>query len=176
MYFIRGRAAAAVVAVKGRGLAIDAISLGSDGTLVELATIPAGGVRQPPSAETVAGRLHYFRMDGREVFKHAVRRMTSAANECLEKAGLKAEELSWLVPHQANMRIIDAIAKGFEASQDKVFKTVQKYGNTSASSIPLALNDLAKEHPFSEGEHILLVAFGAGLTWGAAILTQVSGE
>jgi 3-oxoacyl-[acyl-carrier-protein] synthase-3 len=168
-------AAAAVVAAEGSGLAVKAISLGSDGTLVDLATIPAGGTRLPPTAETVAGRLHYFRMDGREIFKHAVRRMTSAANECLALAGLNPEDLSWLVPHQANMRIIDAIAKGFHASEQKVYKTVHKYGNTSASSIPLALYDLVHEHPITEGQHILLVAFGAGLTWGAAVLTQVSG-
>ncbi len=169
-------AAAAVVAAKGAGLLIDAVSLGADGSLVELATIPAGGARQPPSAQSVAERLHYFRMDGREVFKHAVRKMSGAAQECLEKAGLKTTDIKWLVPHQANMRIIDAIAKGFQIPDEVVYKTVQKYGNTSASSIPLALKDLSQEHPFAVGEHLLLAAFGAGLTWGAALLTQISGE
>lgn len=169
-------AAAAVVATTGAGLMVDAVSLGSDGSLVNLATIPAGGSRLPPCAQSVADRLHYFRMDGREVFKHAVRKMTGAAQECLEKAGLQSTDLKWLVPHQANMRIIDAIAKGFQIPDDVVYKTVQKYGNTSASSIPLALVDLSEEYPFANGDHILLVAFGAGLTWGAALLTQTSGE
>lgn len=166
-------ASAAVVTSKGTGLAIDTICLGADGTLADLAKIPAGGARQPASQETVSQRLHSFKMSGSEVFKHAVRRMTAASRECLEKAGLDEAQVSWLVPHQANERIIDAIAKQFNIAEEKVYKTVHKYGNTSASSIAIALDELVQEHPFKGGEHLLLTAFGGGLTWGASVLTMV---
>lgn len=166
-------AAAAVVAAQGEGLRIDTLCLGSDGQLADLVKIPAGGSRHPASQETVEQRLHYFQMSGNEVFKHAVRRMSAAARECLAKAGLDEVDVSWLVPHQANKRIIDAIAKHFNIAESKVYQTVHKYGNTSASSIAIALNELMHEQEFEEGEHLLLTAFGGGLTWGAAILTKV---
>lgn len=166
-------ASAAVVSSEGGGLAIDTVSLGSDGSLAELVIVPGGGVRHPPSQESLAAGLHYFKMDGKEVFKHAVRRMTAAAKECLDRVGLSKEQISWLVPHQANMRIMDAIAKNFNLPAEKMYKTVQKYGNTSASSVAIALDELTQEHRITVGEHVLLVAFGAGLTWGAAVLTQV---
>lgn len=168
-------AAAAVVSTKGEGLAIDNVCLGSDGCLVDLVIVPGGGVRHPASKESLEKRLHYFKMEGKEVFKHAVRRMSAAAKECMTKAGLEDSDISWLVPHQANLRIMDAIAKGFNIDPEKMYKTVQKYGNTSASSIPIALEELVSKHTITPGEHILLVAFGAGLTWGASILTKVAG-
>lgn len=167
-------AAAAVVCAEGEGLAIDRVSLGSDGDLAQLVIVPGGGVRHPPSAESLAARLHYFKMEGKEVFKHAVRRMSSAAKECLSAMGLTDDMVSWLVPHQANLRIMDAIAKGFNIPDHRMYKTVQKYGNTSASSVAIALDELTREHKLSEGERILLVAFGAGLTWGAAVLTKIT--
>lgn len=166
-------AAAAVIASQGEGLRIDSLCLGSDGDLADLAKIPAGGSRLPASKESVEQRLHYFQMSGNEVFKHAVRRMSAASRECLEKAGLEQQQVGWLVPHQANKRIIDAIAKNFNIAEERVYQTVHKYGNTSASSIGIALHELMQEHQFHEGEHLLLTAFGAGLTWGAAILTKV---
>jgi len=166
-------AAAAVVTAYGKGLAIDTICLGADGELSQLAMIPAGGSRHPASHETVTQRLHYFKMTGNEVFKHAVRRMSAAARECLKKAHLTETDVSWLVPHQANKRIIDAMAKQFNIAEEKVYQTVHKYGNTSASSIAIALDELQLEHHFEPGEHLLLTAFGGGLTWGAAILTQI---
>lgn len=167
-------AGAAIVEGEGKGLSIDAITLGADGELVHLLFIPGGGVRHPPTDETIAAKMHYFKMDGKEVFKHAVRRMNAAANECLEKAGLTASQVSWLVPHQANMRIMDAVAKGFDIPAEKMYKTVHKYGNTSASSIAIALHELTHEHHVKAGEHILLVAFGAGFTWAGAVLTKVN--
>lgn len=167
-------AAAAVITAGGAGLAIDNVCLGSDGELVKLVIVPGGGVRHPASHKSVDAGLHYFHMEGKEVFKHAVRRMSAAAKESLDKAGLAEEDVSWLVPHQANMRIMDAIAKGFNIPYEKMYKTVHKYGNTSASSVAIALEELAKEHEIKEGENILLVAFGAGLTWGASVLTQVN--
>ena len=165
-------AAAAVVAAEGNGLQIDHISLGSDGELAHLVIVPGGGSRHPASQETVEKRMHYFKMEGKEVFKHAVRRMTAAAKECLQSAGLKDEDLKWIVPHQANIRIMDSIAKNFNTPGERVFKTIHKYGNTSASSVAIALTELTEAHPLDKGDHLLLVAFGGGLTWGATLLTQ----
>lgn len=166
-------AGAAVVSAHGEGLCIDTLCLGSDGRLADLVKIPAGGSRNPATGETIEKGLHYFQMSGNEVFKHAVRRMSAAARECLTQAELTEADVSWLVPHQANKRIIDAIAKNFNIPEEKVYQTVHKYGNTSASSIAIALDELMQEHKFEEGEHLLLTAFGGGLTWGAAILTKV---
>lgn len=166
-------ASAAWITNKGPGLRVDAICLGADGTLADLVKIPGGGSRHPASVETVLEGLHHFKMSGNEVFKHAVRRMTGAARDCLKQAGLDEIHVDWLVPHQANKRIIDAIAKHFNIPEEKVYKTVHKYGNTSASSISIALDELVQEYHFKSGEHLLLTAFGGGLTFGASILTQV---
>src|SRR5439155_1420623 len=135
-------AAAAIISDKRAGLRIDTICLGADGTLADLVKIPGGGARHPASAESIKNRLHYFKMEGNEVFKHAVRRMTNAIKECLEKAGLDETQMGWLVPHQANKRIIDAISKQFNIPPAKVYKTIHKYGNTSGSSIAIALDEL----------------------------------
>lgn len=167
-------ASAAVIRNEGAGLAIENVCLGADGNLAQLVIVPGGGVRHPPSLASVEQELHSFKMEGSEVFKNAVRRMGAAARECLSKAGLKDEEISWLVPHQANLRIMEAIAKSFNIPNNRMYRTVHKYGNTSASSIPLALDELIQQNPIQPGEHILLVAFGAGLLWGASILTKVS--
>lgn len=166
-------ASAALITNSGPGLRIDSVCLGADGSLADLVCIPGGGSRKPASVETVAEGMHYFKMVGNEVFKHAVRRMTAAARDCLKKAELDEIHVDWLVPHQANKRIIDAIAKQFNIAEEKVYKTVHKYGNTSASSIAIALDELIQENDFKKGEHLLLTAFGGGLTFGASILTQV---
>jgi 3-oxoacyl-[acyl-carrier-protein] synthase-3 len=165
-------ASAAVVSSEGKGLIIRDVSLGSDGQLGELVKVPAGGSRRPATRETVDCSLHFLQMDGKEVFKHAVRRMESASKESIEKAGLKEEDISWLVPHQANMRIIEALAKRFQIPTEKVFVTIHKYGNTSASSVGIALDELLRQQSLNSGEHILLSAFGSGLTWGASVLTH----
>lgn len=164
-------AAACVISSEGKGLAIENIQLGADGDQADLIIMPAGGSRKPATLESVANCDHYIKMAGNEVFKHAVRRMEAACKDCLEGAGLSESEISWLIPHQANMRIIDAIAKRFEhLPPERIFKTVQKYGNTSASSVGIALDELLRRGPLQSGEKILLTAFGAGLTWGAGIL------
>lgn len=164
-------AAACVVSGEGKGLLIDNVQLGADGEQAELIHMPAGGCRKTASQESVAAGMHYIKMSGNEVFKHAVRRMEMACKDCLERAQLTETEISWLIPHQANLRIIDAIAKRFEhLPPERIFKTVQKYGNTSASSVGIALDELLKHAPLQSGEKILLTAFGAGLTWGAGIL------
>lgn len=165
-------AASAVISSEGEGFFIRQICLGADGEEANLIKIAAGGCRQPASHDTVDGGLHFISMEGKEVFKHAVRRMENAAKECLILADLEEKDIDWLIPHQANERIIDAIAKRFSISEDKVYKTVHKYGNTSASSIAIALYELIEEKKIAHQENLLLVAFGAGLTWGAGVLTR----
>jgi len=146
--------------------------LGADGGLANLLIQPAGGSRRPASAETVKNKEHFIKMEGQEVFKHAVRRMSHAATVCLETANLQADQISWMVPHQANIRIIEALARRFKLSMDKVYLTVHKYGNTSASSVGIALDELVKEGKVKQDDHILLLAFGAGLTWGSVLLKR----
>jgi len=167
-------AAAAIVSLEKKGLEIENIYLGADGSLADLLMLPAGGSRLPASYETIEKGKHYIKMEGKEVFKHAVRRMQQAVQICLKEANMKEKEISWLIPHQANERIIDAIAKRFShLPKEKVYKeVVQKFGNTSASSIGLALDFLKKQNKFKNKEKIMLTAFGAGFTWGAAILTN----
>ena len=164
-------ASACVVSSQGKGLYVKDVTLGADGELAKLLILPAGGSRAPASLQTVEADLHYIQMEGKEVFKHAVRRMESAAKESLEKSGLKEEEISWIVPHQANTRIIESLAKRFGVSMEKVFMTIHKYGNTSASSIGIALDELLKTQNLHSSDHLLLAAFGAGLTWGACVLS-----
>jgi 3-oxoacyl-[acyl-carrier-protein] synthase III len=164
-------AAACVISAEGEGLFIDQVCLGADGDLAQLLILPAGGSRAPASAETVESGQHFLKMEGKEVFKHAVRRMESACKECIERAGLTESQISYLVPHQANIRIIEAIAKRFDVPMERVYITIHKYGNTSASSVGIALDELLREKKIDKGEHLLLTAFGAGLTWGAAVLT-----
>jgi 3-oxoacyl-[acyl-carrier-protein] synthase III len=169
-------AAAAVVSSEGSGFSVDSVCLGADGSLSDLIIIPGGGSRNPLTPALLEQRQQYFKMSGKEVFRHAVRRMAAAAKECLAKAGLEENQISWLVPHQANERIIDALAKSFQIPLEKVGKTVHKYGNTSAPSVAMTLDELIQEQEIAIGEHILLVAFGSGLTWGASVITKTEGE
>jgi 3-oxoacyl-[acyl-carrier-protein] synthase-3 len=167
-------AGAVVVQSKGKGYQIRDIILGADGEQCQLLYIPASGCRLPASEETIRQRKHYMKMYGQELFKHAVRRMEAATKECLDKAGLKESDLNWLIPHQANIRIIEAIGKRFNLPWERVFRTIHKYGNTSSSTVPIALDELHRSQKPKKGEHILLVAFGGGLTWGSALLTRVA--
>ncbi|MGK5594643.1 MAG: beta-ketoacyl-ACP synthase III [Parachlamydiaceae bacterium] len=167
-------AAAAVVAAEGEGWEIGSIELGADGKFCTAGIVPAGGAKLPASTQTVAERSHYFKMDGKEVFKHAVRRMEQLTKSCLQKAHCKEDEQVWVIPHQANARIIDAVEKGLNENV-KIFRTVQKYGNTSASSVGIALKELIQEKTFKENDKILLVAFGIGFTWGVTILSKTNG-
>ncbi len=169
-------AAAAVISDSGAGYSVSDVCLGCDGEAADLLILKGGGSRHPASEKTIEEGMHYISMQGKEVFKHAVRRMESAANECLDKANKTQDEISWFIPHQANERIIDATAKRFNLPEGKVVKTVQKYGNTSASGLAIALDELIRSKKMEEGDNILLVAFGAGFTWGASILTKVNDE
>ena len=164
-------ATACVVSDEGKGLTINEVCLGADGNKCNLIQMPAGGSKIPASMESVKNKQHYIQMNGKEVFKNAVRHMESASRLCLERANIPESKIKWLVPHQANMRIIQALAKRFELPMERVFVTIHKYGNTSASSLGIALGELLQEKEISPGDHILLAAFGAGLTWGASVLS-----
>lgn len=165
-------AVAAVVSHEGEGLILDAISLGADGDLADLIKIPAGGSKAVATHETIDKGLHYLQMNGKEVFKHAVRKMSSAALESLKMAHLSKEEITWLIPHQANLRIIDAISDHLAFPKEKIYKTLHKFGNTSGASVGIALDCLIEEKGLSKNDSILMVAFGAGLTWGALVLKK----
>jgi 3-oxoacyl-[acyl-carrier-protein] synthase-3 len=167
-------ASAAWVELGSNGFAIESVSLGADGGHPFLAYVPAGGSKLPASHETIENKGHYFKMEGKELFKHAVRRMVGASEACLEANHLTRADISWIVPHQANLRILDAVAKAFEIDSARVYKTVHKYGNTSASSLPIALEELIEQQPLRKDEWILLTAFGAGLTWGSALIRKLA--
>lgn len=143
---------------------------GSDGSLAELLYRPAGGVRNPLTPEAVANRQHLMIMSGREIFKNAVRSMCEAADQALKKAGMSAAEVDLLVPHQANIRIIEATARYAGISMDRVYVNVDRYGNMSSASIPVALDEAVEEGRIHSGSRVLMVAFGAGLTWAGMTL------
>ena len=142
----------------------------SDGRLGDLLYLPGGGSTLPPTHETVDQHMHFIRMKGREVFKHAVRTMADAALHALDQTGHTAKDISLLIPHQANIRIIDAIAKRLKLPKEKVFVNIQEYGNTSSASIPIALNQALQEGRLKDGDLCLLVAFGGGFTWGSSMI------
>jgi 3-oxoacyl-[acyl-carrier-protein] synthase-3 len=167
-------ASACVISLDGKGFDINAVVLGSDGEQAPLLMQIAGGSRNPASLETVEKNLHYIHMEGNDVFKHAVRRMEAASKDVLDKLNMIETDIAWLIPHQANDRIISAIAKRFShLPSERVYRAVvEKYGNTSASSIGIAFDELVKAEKIKKNENILFTAFGAGLTWGAAIITK----
>jgi 3-oxoacyl-[acyl-carrier-protein] synthase III len=142
---------------------------GADGNLGDLLSIPAGGSRIPASEETVAGKLHYLQMKGNPVFKNAVKRMGEAAVEALKRAGISKEDIAWLIPHQANIRIIDATGERLNLPKEKVFVNIHKYGNVSVATIPLGLHELSQEGKLNKGDVIVMDAFGAGFTWAAIV-------
>lgn len=153
---------------KGRGILATRIM--SDGTLAEMLTLPAGGSARPTSHETVDQRLHYIKMNGNNVFKSAVKWMADVVKKALEDAELGAHEVDLFIPHQANLRIIEATARKLDIPMDKVFVNVDRYGNTSAASIPLALDEARQAGMLREGYVVSAVAFGSGFTWGSAVL------
>jgi 3-oxoacyl-[acyl-carrier-protein] synthase-3 len=165
-----GAGAAVVTPATGDGRGILSTYLRSDGRLAELLHIPAGGGMNPLTAENVNDRGQYMKMAGREVFKAAVRAMGEACDEALRRAGVTSKEIELFVPHQANLRIIEATAKHSNIPMQKVMVNLERYGNTSAASIPLALAQAEEEGRLKPGTLILLVAFGAGFTWGATVV------
>ncbi|MSU32261.1 MAG: ketoacyl-ACP synthase III [Pedosphaera sp.] len=144
--------------------------LGSDGTKASLLELPAGGSACPSTAESVAGRLHFLRMDGKEIFRNAVTAMVSAANEALSRCGIGIEQIRCIIPHQANQRILTAVGERLGATSGQVFVNVDRYGNTSAASVGIALDEAVRSGRIQRGDLVLVVVFGAGLTWGATVL------
>lgn len=144
-----------------------------DGNLGELLKFPAGGSRQPASIITVKNREHGVKMQGREVFRYAVGYMADACIKALEKANLGPDDIDWLVPHQANIRIIDATAERLNIPKEKVYVNIQKYGNTSAASIGIALDEMIESNLLKKGQNVLIVSFGAGFTWGAMVFKYI---
>ncbi len=141
--------------------------LGSDGSGGELLQVPGGGSRNPASLESVMNNLHTVKMNGREVYRFATRVMVDATKQALDKANLSLAELDLLIPHQANSRIIDYAAKALNLPPDKVFQNVERYGNTSAASIPIALVEAIQAQRVQPGDHLVMVGFGGGLSWGS---------
>jgi 3-oxoacyl-[acyl-carrier-protein] synthase-3 len=144
--------------------------LGSHGVGGDLIKLTAGGSKYPATPETIQNRAHFIKMNGQEVYRFAVRIMGDSAVEALDKAGLEYEDISLFVPHQANLRIISSIADRLHLDQSKVFIDIEKYGNTSAASIPIALCEAIEQGRVKDGDNLLFIAFGAGLTSAAAIL------
>ena len=167
-----GDGAGAVVLERGQGASrgIMATAMLSDGNLASLLRIDAGGSAMPLTEELLKARRQYLVMEGNLVFKHAVRSMHEVSEMVLAKAGLKAEAVAWVVPHQANKRIISALGEKLNVPMERIVTNLERYGNTTAASIPLALNEAVKDGRIKEGDYILTVAFGAGLTWGATVL------
>ncbi len=148
-----------------------ATELGSDGAGGKFLYLPAGGSKYPASHETVDNRDHYIKMQGKEVFKFAVRTMSSASARVIEKAGFDLEDIDYLVPHQANERIIASAAKRLKLDLSQVKRNLDRYGNMSAASIPVALDEAIREGQLKRGDNVVLVGFGGGLTWGAMVMT-----
>ncbi len=144
--------------------------LHSDGSLNNLIYIPGGGSKHPPSKEVYDGRLNFIKMRGNETFKIAVRSLAEVSNEVLEECELGHGEVDWFIPHQANRRIIDAVGQRLEIPEGRTYVNIERFGNTSAASIPIALDELNREGKLEEGQIVLMSAFGAGLTWGAAVV------
>lgn len=168
--FADGAGAAVVTETEEENAGILSTALGADGTGWKFLYMPAGGTRMPATYETVEKDLHTIVMDGSEVFKFAARKMAEVSLEAIEKAGLKLEDIDYLVPHQANVRIIKNAAKRLKIDMDKVYLNIHDYGNMSAASVPVALDEAYRKESMKKGDIVLLVGFGAGLTWGAAIL------
>ena len=164
----------------GAGAAVLSASTEPGGALgVELTTepqgaymiwLPAGGAKSPPSAETIARGEHYIRMEGKETYRFATKTMATTALESVRKSGLEPQDIALYIPHQANVRIIEAVAKGLGLSMDQIYTNVNRYGNTSAASVPIAMAEAVNEGRIKVGDRITVVAFGAGFTSGAATI------
>jgi len=155
---------------KTQGRGILAYSLGNDGANADALKIPAGGSRLPATSGTVAKKLHYLTMNGPEIFKFAVRTMAESSEEAVRRAGLTMQEVDVVIPHQANIRIIDAAAKRFDIPVERFVTNLDRYGNTSSASIPLALDEAVRQQRIHVGDTVALSSFGAGLAWGSMVL------
>ena len=144
--------------------------LGADGNNAELLHCVGGGSAAPATADSLRDGKHFLRMNGKEVFRHAVRVMAESCERVLAKCDVKSEQVAWFIPHQANIRILEAVASQLNVGMDRFPSNLERYGNTSAASIPLALEEAWQGGKIKHGDLVLIVAFGAGLTWGATLL------
>ncbi|MBN2163291.1 MAG: ketoacyl-ACP synthase III [Pontiellaceae bacterium] len=162
-------AGAAVLRAGGEGRGVMDAVMGSDGSLADLLSTPGGGSRNPMTHEMLDQKMQYLQMQGREVFKHAVTRMTETVISTLEKNNISADEVKCFIPHQANIRIIDAIAKKLKVA-DRMYSNVDKYANTSSAALAIALDEAVKDGTIRKGDLVVLTVFGGGFTWGANVL------
>ncbi len=163
-------AGAVVLGPTEEGSGILSTHLGADGNGAKFLNVPAGGSRMPSSVQTIEDNLHYIKMDGSEVFKFAVRVMGNAAKKALELCDLGVEDIDYFVPHQANTRIISSAAKRLKLPLEKVYVNLDAYGNMSAASIPVALDEALEKGKIKKGDNVVLVGFGGGLTWGSCVI------
>lgn len=168
-------AGAVILGPVPEGYGIITSELGADGSGGEYLCMPGGGSLQPATAASVDQRQHFIKMAGSEVFKFAVRVMEDSAKRVVQKAGLGMDQIQWVVPHQANIRIISAAVTRLAIPEERFFVNVDRYGNTSAGSIGLAFDELARSGKLQDGDYVVLVGFGAGLTWSALLLRWWSG-
>lgn len=165
-----GASAAVLQADDRAGSGIIDAALGSNGRLHEMLCVPAGGSRLPASEKTIREGLHFIQMRGRETYKHAVTNMAESVQKILTEHGMTSEDVTWLVPHQANLRIIRAVADRLGIPEKKCIITVDKYANTSSSTVGIALDDAVRDGRVKAGDKVILTAFGGGLTWGSMLI------
>ena len=163
-------AGAAVLRSRGEEHGILTTCMGADGSLADILLMPAGGARYPATKESVGAGMHYLKMDGKEVFKNAITAMQTAAEEALRRCNLTIDDIKCVIPHQANIRILEALADRLGAPMEKVYVNLHRYGNISAASVAIALDEAAREGRFQRGDLVLLIVFGSGLTWASCVI------
>jgi len=165
-----GDGAGAAVISKSKTPGILSIKISADGSAGELLHMPGGGSRMPASEQSLKDRAHFLKMKGSDVFKVAVKTMVSSTIEAIEKAGISTEDIDLFIPHQANSRILEALRKRLGVPSDKIYSNLEKYGNTSSASVPIALDEAIRSGKAKKGDTILFSVFGAGFTWGSAVV------
>jgi len=163
-------AGAAVLQNRAESHGLLTACMGADGRKASLLSMPGGGSRHPATQQSLDDRLHFLRMDGKETFKSAVTAMHRAAKKAMERCQIDISQIKCVIPHQANQRIMSAVADRLGATEDQIFVNVDKFGNTSAASVAIALDQAVEQGRIQRGDLVLLVVFGAGLTWGAAVI------
>jgi 3-oxoacyl-[acyl-carrier-protein] synthase-3 len=163
-------AGAAVLRSRSEEHGILTTCMGADGSLADILLMPAGGARYPATKESVSAGMHYLKMDGKEVFKNAITAMQTAAEEALRRCNLTVDDVKCVIPHQANIRILEALADRLGAPVEKLYVNLHRYGNVSAASVAIALDEAAREGRFQRGDLVLLIAFGSGLTWASCVI------
>src|SRR6202007_1034050 len=169
-------AGAAILRNRGDSHGVIATHMGSDGEFTDILFMPGGGSRYPTTPENVHQNLNTIKMHGKETYKQAVTAMSNAADRALEAAGLKYDDIACVIPHQANMRIIEAIAHRMHLPIEKFYVNLEKYGNTSAAAVAIALDEAHHAGRFRIGDYILLVVFGGGLTWARSVIQWLAPE